>query len=348
MDRTDATAMSDYGKSILDSIPSENSLLISHTDLDWNSVRYLRSCEGVKPNIVHVSAQVMPYPWFQRQVESGMYGQTKFPRILPGISTNKLDEGNAVHLSRFMSANMDIYGGKGGIYIDMQAINDAEIEGGGMWREFLLIPHGLVYKVVRRMALEDSVKFHEASAQQLLTLSEQFTPPRINKYPSGSWEFAASSVYNDAFYQTGLTFLTFALDIEKSVQQGKMELLDAYITSLFRSANALEIVANRYEDDCREKEGGSMLKNDFKVDECGRLTYSEHDMLKNSALSHMKTVLGLQVYLKVVTDKNMQRYGETDVKVISKKAKVIVKRFMKKFKEDGAAKVFKNFLDGLK
>ena len=35
-----------YGESILANVPPD-SLLLAHTDLDWNPVRYLLHCEGV-------------------------------------------------------------------------------------------------------------------------------------------------------------------------------------------------------------------------------------------------------------------------------------------------------------
>lgn len=73
-----------YGRAILDSLP-ENALLASHTDMDWNAVRYLQKCEsapesettvgtststgtkGLREDVVHVSFQLMPYPWFKHQ-----------------------------------------------------------------------------------------------------------------------------------------------------------------------------------------------------------------------------------------------------------------------------------------
>jgi len=51
-----------YGEAMLASLPP-NALLLTHTDLDWNTVRYLRSCEGLRPDITHLSVQLLPYPW---------------------------------------------------------------------------------------------------------------------------------------------------------------------------------------------------------------------------------------------------------------------------------------------
>ncbi len=38
--------------------------LFYSTDLDWNSVRYLQHCEGIRPDVTLLSLQLMPFPWF--------------------------------------------------------------------------------------------------------------------------------------------------------------------------------------------------------------------------------------------------------------------------------------------
>ena len=57
---TTVLGVGQYGHAILDSLP-QRSLLLSHTDLNWNSVRYLQSCEGLRPDVVHLSLQLLPY-----------------------------------------------------------------------------------------------------------------------------------------------------------------------------------------------------------------------------------------------------------------------------------------------
>ena len=46
-----------YGEALISSLPP-NALLLAHTDLDLNSVRYLRECEGMRPDVTHLSFQV--------------------------------------------------------------------------------------------------------------------------------------------------------------------------------------------------------------------------------------------------------------------------------------------------
>ncbi|GMH58119.1 hypothetical protein TL16_g02541 [Triparma laevis f. inornata] len=216
-DRSDADFNSVYGKAMLDSI-DDGSLLLSHTDLDWNTVRYLRKCEGLKPNIVHVSAQLLPYPWFQRQIDSGMFGDVNFPEILPDVSTNRFSEGNKQLLERFFEANHEKY--PKNMYVDMQGISDVDLQPGGIWRGWLLIPHGLVYRVEKpnANALNEVPSYFGETEEELKKL-EKLLVNVTPKYSSGSWEFACASVRNDAFYQAGLNYLTYGLEVGKALQK---------------------------------------------------------------------------------------------------------------------------------
>ncbi|CAM9708487.1 unnamed protein product, partial [Ectocarpus fasciculatus] len=159
----DGWIMHSYGEYIIRSVTKSasdrNELLLSHTDLDWNSVRYVRTCERVgtySPNvnsepITHLNFQLMPYPWFPTNQEP-LYGDVNFPPILPSVSTSKLDPNNAALVARFCRANLNMHDAKGSgnrnhLFLDMQAVNEREILSGGIWSDFLLISWGLVYKV---------------------------------------------------------------------------------------------------------------------------------------------------------------------------------------------------------
>jgi hypothetical protein len=48
-----------FGRALLGSLPPR-SLLLSHTDLNYNAVRYLQACEGLRPDVVHLSLQLLP------------------------------------------------------------------------------------------------------------------------------------------------------------------------------------------------------------------------------------------------------------------------------------------------
>jgi hypothetical protein len=220
-----------FGQNILDSLP-KNAILLSHTDLDWNSVRYLRDCEGKRRDVTHLSLQIMPYPWFHRQ-------QNKFPTIkfpntnFLGVSTDRMSEGNSILIDRFFAANA---AANGTMYIVMQAINEMEIGNGGIWRDkYALIPWGTLYRVhflppptvdtppsdlMERLGL-----FHKDAYDQLLLMQATFPvlTDRINhKYPDGTWEYAAFSVHYDGYYQLALNFLTYGISLQNTIAKDNL------------------------------------------------------------------------------------------------------------------------------
>ena len=111
----------DYATALLDVIPSD-SILLSHNDLNWNTVRYLQTCEEKRSShdgnndddgVIHLSIQLLPYPWFVRRQPPTQRlddvkkkkGAVVFPPILPGVSTDRHSEGNAVLITRFLEAS---------------------------------------------------------------------------------------------------------------------------------------------------------------------------------------------------------------------------------------------------
>lgn len=214
-----------YAAAALASLPPR-SLLLAHTDLDWNPVRYLRHCEGLRPDVTHLSFQLMPYPWFRTQQEP-LYPHIRFPDAgFRGVSTDRASEGNAQLVGRFLAANGVLDGGvldsiAGGVYLDMQAVNEVEIGAFGRWRGFVLQPWGTLYKVLGGALASDehAATLHASSYEQLLRLQEAF--PQVDAafiamFPAGTWEFAAASVYYDAHYQLGLSLLTYSIEAQKT------------------------------------------------------------------------------------------------------------------------------------
>jgi hypothetical protein len=193
--------MHSHARHILRSIPRENDLikpiLVAHTDLDWNGVRYLLRCEssefrqyydnsgggriatrsqivsfpfddfgGVR--ISSLNFQLLPYPWFAKN-QGHLFGDVVFPPILPRVSTQRSSEENAKLISRFIAANLKPKFNssskhnnslRASIFVDMQSINDVEIGSGGNWRDFTLVNWGLVYRVVWKLSLLESARYH--------------------------------------------------------------------------------------------------------------------------------------------------------------------------------------------
>jgi hypothetical protein len=206
-------AMDRYGNALLSVVPRD-SMLVAHTDLDLNPVRYLRECEGLRADVTHLSFQLMPFPWF-RQVQAPLYPNVSFVKAFREISTSRTSEGNALLVSQFLDLNIDNFPA---ILIDMQSINDAEIGIAGQWRGFTLIPFGSLYKVYRTIPFEKTVNYHKKAIDAMDKFISKL--PVINVdyfkiFPPGSWEHAVASVVTDSKYQLGLFILTYAIELQK-------------------------------------------------------------------------------------------------------------------------------------
>ncbi len=260
----------DYADTVLSSLP-EQSLLLSYSDLNWNSIRYLQTCEDKRKDVTHLSLQLIPYPWFEAQ-QSQLYPNIVFPRILDDISTERSSRGYSKYLIRLLKANMKkatSTGSKGGIYIEMQGILDTDIKTGGLFKdEFTLIPWGAVYRVLPRT--DDDDDDDDDGAQTFRNLREKWQPMSLNqvsraidkmkrhkinmvdssKVSRGSWEFATISVLWDMYYQLALHTLGIALTLPMAMKKDP-SLVPVYIESLRISSKLLLQV-----DDANEKYNG--------------------------------------------------------------------------------------------
>ncbi|ETP45033.1 hypothetical protein F442_08497 [Phytophthora nicotianae P10297] len=106
-----------HGEAIFDVIP-HNGVLLSYTDINWNSLRYLKACEGMRPDVTLLSLQLMPFPWFPRQ--HALYPTIVFPPIQRGVSTVKTSPGYARLLHDFLAANIAIDSDH--LFLDLHAV----------------------------------------------------------------------------------------------------------------------------------------------------------------------------------------------------------------------------------
>ncbi len=168
-----------FAQNSLDTI-SHGGILVAHTDLTWNPIRYLQHCESKRLDVAHVNFQMMPYPWFN-EVQAPLYPHLNFPDTFQGVSTNRNENGNAMLIMKFISGNSDVImkstysytdgdfikslEGKrnqkqmkysAGMFIDMQSIAEVEIENVGQWRGLTLVPWGVNYRVEPGIAGEDT------------------------------------------------------------------------------------------------------------------------------------------------------------------------------------------------
>lgn len=269
--------MSEYALAVLQNIPLDQaSLLISHTDLDWNSIRYLRLCEkyAPQPMLTHVNIQLLPFPWFQDQIKNGLFEKASFPVILPNVSTNRYEKGNAQLITRFLKSNFISGSFPGGIYLEMQAVNEADIGYEGRYQdEFTLVPWGLTYRVFplienQHVAMENVITDAKRHIDKVQVSS--FSSKNANiKFPSGSWEFGAVSIYWDMHYQYGLVLLTHALTLHKNHDMpSNPAIFVRYMNSLDSACYYLGTTFNA-------------------VERMNALTSTRNDLWRNSALCYI-------------------------------------------------------------
>lgn len=264
----------DYATAVLSSLP-ENSLLLSYSDLNWNSVRYLQTCEDKRKDITHLSLQLVPYTWFEEQ-QSQLYSNVIFPQIQADVSTDKQSPGYHDFLISLLKANIDNDAFEGGIYIEMQSILNTDIQTGGIYKnELTLLPWGMVYRVLPKSNSNDKTFTHLRTKWQPKSLSTRSKVREVmkdhisSKVNEGSWEFAAISVYWDMYYQLGLHILGIALTLPTAVQKD-IKILPKYIQSLRISSKLLSQV--------------SKANDNHK----GIVNQNEKDLIKNTALSQMR------------------------------------------------------------
>jgi hypothetical protein len=236
----------------------------------------------------------MPYPWFQNQVKAGLYGRTQFPNAdFEGVSTNKQHVGYSALLLQFLDANVDYYEGHDGqgpgIYIDLGGVNDMFLEDGTFFRDarytnhppFTFEPYGLAFRIRRGGSpLTMPKKTNPIVGTRLLTLGlegldqlqnskfGQHLPP-VSKFPEGTWEFGARSLYNDAQYQTGLAFLGYGLGMQTSGMD-TVEELTVYSELLCASSDVLD---------------GTLAELDRAVGLSRAISSSLNDVVKNTLLA---------------------------------------------------------------
>ena len=194
----------------------------------------------------------------------------------PGVSTDRRSEGNRELVRSVLKANyQEPYDH---IFLDLNAVNDKEIGDGGRYHDnFFLIPHGLVYRVVR---LEEgdvmssngegglweewkSSTHHLHQTRELL--GPYLTSPHVlRNLREGSWERGVFVTFYDSLYHLCLSQLTHIMALQN---EGLLTTNNFIITSstLFEACAGMDEVVKR-----------------------GINSIARYDLIKNRALCFMR------------------------------------------------------------
>jgi len=242
------------------------SLVISSTDINWNSMRYLQTCQGQHlSTVVHVSLQIAPFPWFPRQQH--LYREVVWPLILPDASMSKGTPGHTRLLSRFLRSNLNSNKFQNGIYLDLNSVNHNDVDENNVWKDqYQFLPHGLLWRVEKASSFNPERfmdwKERSAAAHAALQKFVLHQPAPHVMFP-GSWEEAAFHIAVDGMYQRALFEVSYAVTLAgpgwimkkkaslKARQTYELALSDGYsilknITQCFDNVNAtsLSLVEN--------------------------------------------------------------------------------------------------------
>ena len=305
---------------ILKTVPA-SSLVVSFTDLNWNSVRYMQTCEQKRLDVTHLNFQLMPFPWFTHQHQ--LYPRVAFPKIQPGASMEKGSAGHAHLVGEFLRANIDNFPS---VFIDLQTIGFDQFEGENIFAGLQFVPHGVLWRVTKPSKVFNYVdwmdKFQSGAAS---TMESHLQPlPARGSVQPGSWEEAIIKTYFDARYQTFLFQLVYAIgkkvnnlkDFQGLLQRGgAASFLDALFTS-FRGLHDLSKTLGSHPH-----------------------TLKAEDVFKNAALAASRTV-SATAWLPSVSKHNLPDKYDVPLQTILPEAVDALKRFLRLAPNDRDAPVF--------
>lgn len=170
-DNSQNTAVSDYGKSILDSMPQDSMVLLVG-DIIVNSVRYLQQCEGRREDVRAMIVPTMTWRWFQET-------QLEFlPDVtFPGTHYHT-DQVGGYSMLKFVEANRGKF--KNIFLCGEWYSGDSSAE-----QMYALWPHGFCKQLMRR----DRAMPFKRWAKRSTRVMPNFDLPDPIKYGVETWEF---------------------------------------------------------------------------------------------------------------------------------------------------------------
>ena len=206
-----------HGIATLESVP-QNALLVSFTDLNWNSIRYLQACEKRRLDVVHLNFQIMPFPWFSK-TQTKLYNSSGivFPKIdYKSASMQKGTKGHAKIITEFFRANLNNKAPiKRKIFVDLHAIGFDQFQAvENVLHGLHYIPYGNLWQVKRYKSFKYNV-WKKKNSQAMKKIDQILLPlPTKQNVLKGSWEEGCAATYIDSLYQTAIFQLEIAIDMK--------------------------------------------------------------------------------------------------------------------------------------
>eukprot|EP00730_Choanoeca_flexa_P000786 TRINITY_DN10335_c0_g1_i2.p1 TRINITY_DN10335_c0_g1~~TRINITY_DN10335_c0_g1_i2.p1 ORF type:complete len:612 (+),score=82.42 TRINITY_DN10335_c0_g1_i2:229-1836(+) len=222
-DESANTAVSDYGRAILQGL-KPNSILLTSGDLIGNSARYHHYCEGLRPDVAILDSELMTFDWYT-SIKGRHLPKVVFPGEKPVFRAGP----KHYNMKQFLDANFKRYPH---VYVfkQMHREDPSWMQGYHVWHA------GLTYRVVPHGHPLDLQLWLDEALRAL----PNFTSPDESKYDDRTWEAVVRKEYELA----GVELAVFFEDLTRSqtdkviVKQCWQASVQTYLT-MIKQAQAL-------------------------------------------------------------------------------------------------------------
>jgi len=207
-----------------------NALLLASGDMQFGPTMYLNLCEGVRPDVLVMSQQLMSYEWYADYDRERRWPGVVFP------ARHHYAGPHGYSMQKFLEANLRpnrpivLWGGTRPGELAAQT-NDASLSE----EEFTAFPLGLLDQVYWQVGLgahptppplSQRIQAHIKAARPLVQFFEEGRQPNLRFFDKTTWEEFGSGEYWLMHHRFGYKMIFLAQSIEAAVASGDESELD--------------------------------------------------------------------------------------------------------------------------
>ena len=192
------TAVRDYGRAILQALP-QKAILLVRGDLITNSVFYVQTCEGLRPDVRIVELEPMTYKWYLKKPPRWL-SDVRFP----GTFYNP-NEAGGFSIGAFLTANIS----SSPIFLAGDFVaGDSSHEG-----QFELLAAGMVSEVVPKSLNLELSEVEARTAGGFTAMEANISPKELSRFTARpeSWELRILHDYWHAYLNRAAKEISMAM-----------------------------------------------------------------------------------------------------------------------------------------